>query len=154
MTRKNKPRLHAPRNRLALPVIVFGLILVAAAAFLLTQQPRASGSPQIVVDKQSIDFGYVKLGETRAFKISVTNTGDGILRFKEKPYIEVLEGCCPPELTVGAMALAPGESTTVASPEFMMHAGMDGPHNFGVHLITNDPQQPDLMVNVLSDWGP
>lgn len=52
------------------------------------------------------------------------------------------------------MVLNPGESTTISSQPFMMHAGMDGPHNFGVHILTNDPQQPDLMVNVLSDWGP
>jgi hypothetical protein len=29
----------------------------------------------------------------KTFAIKVTNTGDGLLRFKEKPYIQVLEGC-------------------------------------------------------------
>jgi len=52
------------------------------------------------------------------------------------------------------MALNPGESTTVESTEFMMHPGMDGPHNFAVHLITNDKQHADAVVTVLSDWGP
>jgi hypothetical protein len=52
------------------------------------------------------------------------------------------------------MVLNPGESTLVESGIFMMHPGMDGPHNFGVHLVTNDPQNPDLIVHVLSDWGP
>ena len=52
------------------------------------------------------------------------------------------------------MVLDPGQSTTVQSYPFMMHEGMDGPHNFGVHLITNDPAQPELIVNVLSNWGP
>ncbi len=36
----------------------------------------------------------------------------------------------------------------------MMHPGMDGPHDYGVHLKTNDASQPDLVVHVLSDWGP
>jgi hypothetical protein len=36
----------------------------------------------------------------------------------------------------------------------MMHEGMDGPHNFGVHLETNDSSNPDLIVNVLSNWIP
>jgi hypothetical protein len=52
------------------------------------------------------------------------------------------------------MVLQPGETTIIRSQPFMMHEGMDGPHTFGVHLITNDRQQPDLMVKVISDWGP
>jgi hypothetical protein len=45
------------------------------------------------VDQDKIDYGYVKFGETRQFALKVTNTGDGTLRFKEQPYLEVLEGC-------------------------------------------------------------
>ncbi len=52
------------------------------------------------------------------------------------------------------MVLNPGESTTVESTIFMMHPGMDGLHNYAVHLVTNDPKSPDLVVNVLSNWGP
>ena len=52
------------------------------------------------------------------------------------------------------MVLKPGESTIVQSTSFMMHAGMDGKHNFGVHLLSNDPSQPDTVVNVLSNWIP
>ena len=52
------------------------------------------------------------------------------------------------------MVLQPGQSTTVHSSVFMMHEGMDGPHNFAVHLVTNDPGDPDLVVNVLSNWVP
>jgi hypothetical protein len=52
------------------------------------------------------------------------------------------------------MVIKPGDSAVVESDVFMMHEGMDGPHNFAVHLQTNDPQNPDLVVNVLSDWGP
>jgi hypothetical protein len=52
------------------------------------------------------------------------------------------------------MVLKPGESTTIESSPFMMHEGMDGPHNFAVHLKTNDKQNADLVVTVLSDWGP
>ena len=52
------------------------------------------------------------------------------------------------------MVLQPGESTYVESSAFMMHAGMDGPHDFGLHLKTDDAANPDLVVHVLSDWGP
>ena len=52
------------------------------------------------------------------------------------------------------MVLNPGESTIIHSDVFMMHAGMDGSHNFAVHLKTNDPDSPDMIVNVLSNWVP
>jgi len=52
------------------------------------------------------------------------------------------------------MVLKPGESTTIESSVFMMHPGMDGPHDYAVHLKTNDAQNHDLIVNVVSDWGP
>jgi hypothetical protein len=52
------------------------------------------------------------------------------------------------------MVLQPGESTTIQSSVFMMHAGMGGPHDFALHLKTNDPAQPDKVVSVLSNWVP
>ncbi len=51
------------------------------------------------------------------------------------------------------MVLQPGRTTTL-SMTFMMHAGMDGPHNFRVHVPSNDPAQPDLTLTVLSNWVP
>ena len=52
------------------------------------------------------------------------------------------------------MVLKPGESTTIESSVFMMHEGMDGPHDYAVHLKTNDPTAPDFIVHVTSIWGP
>ena len=51
------------------------------------------GTPSIAVDQQQIDYGDVKFGVEKTFAIKVTNTGDGTLRFKEDPYVEVVEGC-------------------------------------------------------------
>jgi len=93
MGRRQKPRSAGQRPTFAWPIIVFGVILVVAAVLLLTRQGDDGGTPQIVVDQQQIDYGYVKFGDTRAFEISVSNAGDGALRFREKPYIEILEGC-------------------------------------------------------------
>ncbi len=59
-----------------------------------------------------------------------------------------------PNSTIGSMVLQPGESTYVESSIFMMHPGMDGQHDYAVHLKTNDAAKPDLVVHVLSDWGP
>lgn len=49
------------------------------------------------------------------------------------------------------MTLNPGDATTV-SVEFTMHGDMGGSHDFRLHLPTNDPQQPDVVVTILSDW--
>ena len=72
-----------------------GALLLTLAAFLLARPaaPEETGNPQLAVDQQKIDYGYVKFGETRQFRIAVTNTGDGVLRFEKKPYVEVVEGC-------------------------------------------------------------
>ena len=51
------------------------------------------------------------------------------------------------------MVLEPGESTEV-SMRFTMTAGMDGFHDFRLHLPTNDPQNPDRELVVLSNWVP
>jgi hypothetical protein len=49
------------------------------------------------------------------------------------------------------MVLKPGESTTL-SMEFMMHGDMGGMHDFRVHLLSNDPEKPERILTVLSNW--
>jgi hypothetical protein len=51
------------------------------------------------------------------------------------------------------MALRPGESVYVQTPDFRMQEGMDGKHDFAIHLNTNDPENPDFLVYVLFDAG-
>ena len=136
--------------------VVVGIAVVTGGIFFFSKPSPdySGGTPAISVDRQDIDMGYIKLGEYRTIKIKVTNTGDGVLRFKEQPYLEVVKGCCPPNISIGKMTLDPGQSTYVETPEFMMHEGMDGPHDFAIHLETNDPKTPEMLVHVLSDWGP
>ncbi|NOY98448.1 MAG: hypothetical protein GXP40_04455 [Chloroflexi bacterium] len=50
------------------------------------------------------------------------------------------------------MVLKPGQSTTLESSVFMMHEGMEGPHDFRVHIPSNDPDAADKTVTVLSNW--
>jgi len=76
-----------------LPVAIGGILLIIAAFFLANQGGDGGGTPSIAVDQQKIDYGDVKFNVEKTFAIKVTNTGDGTLRFKEEPYIEVLEGC-------------------------------------------------------------
>ncbi len=35
-----------------------------------------------------------------------------------------------------------------------MHAGMDGQHEFRVHIVSDDPVEPDKQVVILSNWVP
>jgi hypothetical protein len=150
-------KLKREQNRELTQIILTGgvWLLVIAIAFLIFQNIDISGgTPKLAVDQEKIDWGTLKNGTKKMIALTVTNTGDGTLRFKEKPYVQVVEGCCPPEMKISSMVLKPGESAMVTSVEFFMHAGMDGKHNYAVHLVTNDTTQPDRVVNVLSNWVP
>ncbi|MCG3141713.1 MAG: hypothetical protein HDKAJFGB_03029 [Anaerolineae bacterium] len=75
-------------------LLALGGVFVALAVILFARQGGdGGGTPSIAVDQQLIDYGDVKFNVEKTFAIKVTNTGDGTLRFKEEPYIEVLEGC-------------------------------------------------------------
>jgi aconitase B len=89
---KNKKKYRKQRKHFPWPLAATGGLLLLIAAFFFTTQD-GGGTPSIQVDQQKIDYGYVKRNDPRSFTIKVTNTGDGTLRFKEQPYIEVVEGC-------------------------------------------------------------
>ena len=91
---KNKKYKKQRKREFPLPLVVFGGILLIFAAILYARQGSGGGgTPSITVDQQRIDYGDVKFDVGKTFAIKVTNTGDGTLRFKEEPYIQVLEGC-------------------------------------------------------------
>lgn len=94
---KHKRRQKARRS-FPWPVMAFGGILLILAVVLFARGNGAGGSggsgpATISVDQQKIDYGYVKFGNNKQFRLRVTNTGAGTLRFTDKPYVEVLEGC-------------------------------------------------------------
>jgi len=94
MSKKNKKHRRQKKN-FSWPLVAIGGVLLIIAAFFLANRGGGDGggTPSIAVDQQKIDYGDVKFGVNKTFAIKVTNTGDGTLRFKEEPYIEVLEGC-------------------------------------------------------------
>jgi len=51
------------------------------------------------------------------------------------------------------MVIQPGRSTTMRL-QFMMHQGMEGPHDFRVQIPTNDRVEPVKEVAILSNWVP
>jgi hypothetical protein len=93
--KSNNKRYRKQNQRKQFPwlLVVLGGGLLLLATILFTNGSGVGGTPALKVDQDKIDYGYVKFGENRQFTFTVTNTGEGNLRFKEKPYIEVLEGC-------------------------------------------------------------
>jgi len=95
MSKKNKKYKRQKKQNFPWLLLALGGILVAAAVFLFAKQGGGDGggTPAIAVDQQKIEYGDQHFGTNLNFAIKVTNTGDGNLRFKDQPYIEVLEGC-------------------------------------------------------------
>ena len=104
MTKKNMRQRH--NRRPSLPMIMLGLgglLLLAMAGFMLFQNnDTGGGTPRLAVDQEKIDWGTIQDYTKKVITIKVTNTGDGILRFREKPYVQVVEGCCPPDMQVSS----------------------------------------------------
>jgi len=95
MSKKNKKYKRQKKQNFPWLLLALGGILVAAAAFLFAREGGGDGggTPSIAVDQQKIEYGDQHFGTNLTFEVKVTNTGDGNLRFKEEPYIQVLEGC-------------------------------------------------------------
>jgi len=98
MSKKFKNKRRQKKNTISTPVFIlmFGGALLLAAGIVLGIQGiggDGGGTPALAVDQEVIDYGDVKLDTSLTFAVNVTNTGDGTLRFKEEPYIEVREGC-------------------------------------------------------------
>ena len=99
---KNKQYLKHHKKRKSWPVFLLfgvGLLLVIGAVFAFKKPAESkatievSGSPSLKVDRQKVDLGNVKLGQTVEVKFKIMNVGDQPLRFDKTPYIEVVEGC-------------------------------------------------------------
>ncbi len=99
---KQKKNLRHHRKKKIWPMLFLlaGGALLIIGSFLAFRKPPASkaavevtGSPSLKVDKQKVDLGDVKLGQTVDVKFTLTNVGDNTLRFSKAPYIEVLKGC-------------------------------------------------------------
>ncbi|HJW84257.1 MAG TPA: hypothetical protein VJ754_08125 [Anaerolineae bacterium] len=101
----NKSKRPAPRqsaSRTPLLLVIGGAVLIGAAALLLASSGQGSspkpalevtGAPSLKVDKEKVDLGNLKLGQTVNVSFEVTNVGDRQLQFTAKPYIKVAAGC-------------------------------------------------------------
>lgn len=114
--------------------------------------PQVKGEPAIaVVSEAVIDHGNQIVNRFITSSFEVQNIGDETLHIFGA-WVQVHEGCCPPQAVVDEESLRPGEITTV-SMRYTMHPGMDGPHDLRIHLATNDPDNPEIELTALSNWG-
>ena len=96
-------RQPRPARLVGLLAIVAGIVVLAVAAFVFWQNsqgapsasftPEAKGGPRLTADKQKVDLGDVKLGQTVQVSFEISNTGDQTLRFAKDPFVEVVDGC-------------------------------------------------------------
>lgn len=147
------------------PILIIGAIVILlgiAIAMVIVSQPRSTipanfepevyGAPGLVLRSDAVvDHGDVPVGQMVETTFQVQNVGDEILTILAEPQIEVVAGCCAPRVAADDYELLPGEITTIRT-SFTMYPGMDGPHDFRIHVLTNDPTQPDTQLTILSNW--
>ncbi len=100
-SRRHLARQRRRTQRIWLFLSLGGMFLIGAAFLLFrgNQNPQSlaaievNGAASLKVDKEQVDLGDVRLGQTVQVSFQLTNVGDQPLRFSEQPYIEVVEGC-------------------------------------------------------------
>ena len=86
-------------NKSPLFLILGGFVIIVIALLFAFQKKSVSFTPEVIgqaslkTDKEVVDLGDVKLGQTVNVSFDLKNVGDVPLRFTSRPTIEVKEGC-------------------------------------------------------------
>ncbi len=134
----------------AVVLIVIALV-IAARGNQTPFVPLVTGAPHAAVSTTLIDHGDLQMEDYAESVFRIQNTGDQPLLILDEPRVELIQGCCPPRALVSRSTLQPGEEATL-SLRFTMHEMMGGQHEFRVHVVTNDPDQPVIPLTILSNW--
>ena len=95
----NRRQTQAKKNRAPFLLVLGGLVILIGALFFAFRKPAApvipavTGKPSVKIDKEKIDLGNMKLGDTAFASFQLTNVGDQVLQFTQAPTIQVIEGC-------------------------------------------------------------
>jgi hypothetical protein len=171
MSRTNRPSDPTPtgglrRRDVVTATIALGVGVLVAAGVWVGSSPGSERAATVeseafvigmveqgglVVEGTVIDLGTVPLDITVTPTWMITNTGSERVVLGEA-HASVIEGCCPGPLTYSDPVLEPGEATTLAFP-LQMHAGMDGPHDFDVHVPYGDGADDYLTLKVVGNFA-
>jgi hypothetical protein len=95
---RNQKKRNNPK-KFPLLFIFGGLAIIIIALLFAFQKktepftPEVTGKPSLKTDKEMVDLGNVKLGQTVRVSFELKNVGDETLRISNVPYVEVKEGC-------------------------------------------------------------
>ncbi len=99
-SRRKKVTQQRQRRLGQVLVGIGGVLLLGVLALWLwplakpsSAKPEVTGATALKPDKEKIDLGDVRLGNTVSASFQLTNVGDKPLHFTKKPYIQVVEGC-------------------------------------------------------------
>jgi hypothetical protein len=117
-------------------VIMLGFLLAACS----------SGQPSISVEATSLDLGDVVNGDVVSRDLAVRNDGQADLVVES-----IITSCTCTEATVNPMTIGANESGTL---HIEFDSGFHGPDLTGplirqVFINSNDPQQPELQVELV-----
>ena len=127
------------------------LALVIGLATMSALLSACGGQPQILVTENNLELGDVVNGEVITREVSVQNNGQADLIIEA-----VTTSCGCTQATLEPMTIPAGSSGTL-SIEF--DSGAHGPELTGpfmrqVFIASNDPQQPEVVVELATNILP
>jgi hypothetical protein len=158
--RRNEELERRRRSNMRFGLATTVLVVMIAAAVSISRGSGPGDSPDASVsepsrtgtatvlgvtsDAQEVALGHVGLNKTVTPTWKLTNESTETVLLG-KAHAEVIEGCCPGPLEFDKTRLAPGESAELTFP-LQMHPGMDGPHDFDVHVPITRGSSEEIMT--------
>lgn len=124
-----------------------GAVLLVSARPIVLSGPLSGAQAQLVISPSRFDCGRVFVGSTTAYEFTVENRGDADLEISD-----VKSDCSCAAPTVGATLIPPKQS---ASLKGLVDAGPStGRRSVQITVFGNDPERPQVTVNVVLDVVP
>jgi len=122
------------------------LAFIVVALFVLTACSVGKAPPQVVISPTEFDFGDIgPQAVTTTFVVS--NLGGRLLKVES---LTTSCGCTTAEIS--AQTIAPGDSATLTvNFDPQVHAGATGQFLRYIFLNTNDPENPELQVQIVAN---